>query len=75
MRFQWPWLRKRDGLRHCLFCLRSSQQVAPEDGVMGVHGFICRQCIALCIRAIAQEHHEWREEQIANMIELREREK
>ncbi len=75
MWFNWPGLRRRDVMRHCLFCLRSSEEVAPKDGVMGVNGFVCRQCITLCMEAIGQENPEWCDEQIAKMTAWREHEK
>lgn len=41
----------------CLFCGRSRQEVLQL--VAGADGFICNECVQLCVQIISTKHPEW----------------
>lgn len=71
MRLQWPWRNVGGDFKRCLFCLRTQPYAVPKDGVAGVNGFICRECIALCVHSVASRDLEWRNNQIEALIKIR----
>jgi len=41
----------------CSFCGKARAEVLQL--VAGIHGFICNECVQLCVRIISVEHPEW----------------
>jgi hypothetical protein len=70
MRLRWPWYNDDDNLKRCLFCLRTPPQALPENGMAGINGFICKECIALCTHSVASRDSEWLNKQIEVLIEI-----
>ena len=68
MRSWWPWAENK--LKCCLFCQRELPGPVAVEGVMGVKGYICKDCIAMCTVGVASRDAEWRDQQIDALQEL-----
>ena len=54
----------------CSFCAVAFQ---PDrgSGVAGARVFICRDCVAICVQALAEEDPDWRDKQLETLTKLR----
>jgi ATP-dependent protease Clp ATPase subunit len=54
----------------CAFCGKEAGDA--EILVAGPTASICEDCVGRCLGVVAEQHPEWREDQIRHLIELRE---
>lgn len=54
----------------CAFCGKEAEEA--EILVAGPSASICEDCVGRCLGVVAEQHPEWREDQIRHLMELRE---
>jgi ClpX C4-type zinc finger len=53
----------------CAFCGKEAEEA--EILIAGPWASICEDCVGRCLGVVAEQHPEWREDQIRHLLELR----